>query len=205
MRKPLLTIASLLVFASTLGAASVRTRSPFHGSGPARHTVRVPSPDGRWLLVISPFQLNAESTLTLIDRGNGQSTVIQKVDRDIDVDWSPDSRAFALNDAYGSNVASAYVHRPGEAAPLNLNDVILKAGVPAYAASADHAYFQAVRWISPRTLLAEYCGHNSTLPDHHFDFLYRITLAEDRQQATGIRLVSSRTGPALIAQPECRY
>jgi hypothetical protein len=146
---------------------------------PRSRTVRVPSPDGRWMLVASPFSPDHGNTLTLEDRRTGAKTVVKRYDRSIGVGWSPDSRAFFLNDAYGSNVEDAYVYWPGAAEPWQLDDILLKNDAKARAIAADHTYFQVRRWLNAKTVLVEYCGHDSGgAIVGGFDLKYRVELGE---------------------------
>ena len=208
MRHPV--IAALLVLnlgGSLWAAPAVSSRQVNLSAGwlPQRRSVRIPSPDGRWTLIASPFSLNQESTLTLENMRDGQRSIVKHIDRDISVDWSPDSKAFSLNDAYGSNVASAYIYRLGADAPLRLDDVIVKSDAKAQATNADYAYFQVLRWVDPRHIRVEFCGHDSSRADHHFDFVYAVTLTPQSNQAEAVRMISQRTGPQPMVAPECRY
>jgi len=66
-------------------------------------------------------------TLALEDWKTGRSTVVKRYDRSLGVGWSPDGKAFFLNDAAGSNIEEAYVYRLGAVGdPLPLDDQILK-------------------------------------------------------------------------------
>lgn len=143
------------------------------------------------------------SNLTLEDHATGQRTLVKHYDRGIDVGWSPDGHAFFLNDAYGSNVESAYIYPLGAPAPLLLDGLIYKADPKARNAPADHTYIHIHRWVSPSTVLAEYCGHNSMSPYRQFDFLYRVALTADDTQVLSIRRISMKTWPADPHQAEC--
>jgi hypothetical protein len=202
------TFASVLL-ASTLGAALAAPSSTAIPNRevvlPSRATVRIPSPDRRWLLIASPFQRNAESSLVLTEVQTGRELLRRPIDRSIAVAWSPDSRGFFLNDAYGSNVESAYIYHLGAPSPLKLDDLILAADPQASAIPADHVYFHVYRWVTPRTLLAEYCGHTTDLvPGKQFDFLYRVVLDPTGSKAVTVRQISSRVHPpSFAAGAEC--
>jgi hypothetical protein len=172
---------------------------------PKRRTVRIPSPDGRWTLIASPFSPSAESTLTLEDMRTGQKSLVRRIDRDMGVAWSPDSKAFYLNDAYGSNVESAYIYSLGASTPLRLDDFILNNGAKAGDTNADDAYFQVIRWIDPSRIQVEFCGHDSSRADHHFDFIYAVKLNPQKDRAEEVRMISQRTRPQPMMAPECRY
>jgi len=169
---------------------------------PARKSVRIPSPDGRWVLIGSPFSLSGQQTLTLVDRTTGRQTVVKHYDRSIDVAWNPDSASFFLNDAYGSNVEDAYLY-PTQGEPLELDDLILNQDPDARRVPADHMYFHVGRWLSAKTMLVEYCGHNSASPAEQFDFLYRIDLNGLDPHGASVRRIFHRVRPLRLSG-ECR-
>ena len=105
------------------------------------------------------------------------------------------AQAFFLNDALGSNVEDAYIYWTGSTSPLNIDDILLRGDAQTQnVINADHSYFQVIRWIGPRTLLAEYCGHTSDTPIVQFDFRYRVELTGS-QSAVAHKL-SGHVGPA---------
>lgn len=94
---------------------------------PEAKVVRLLSPDGRHVLTASPMSAKGGMTLALEDWKTGRSTVVKRYDRSLGVGWSPDGKAFFLNDAAGSNIEEAYVYRLGAVGdPLPLDDQILK-------------------------------------------------------------------------------
>jgi hypothetical protein len=200
MRSPL----RILALASTLGVASAASPATPNReiNLPGHKTVRIASPDGRWLLVASPFSSAHCETLTLEDTRTRQRALAKSYCRSIDVGWSPDSQSFFLNDAYGSNVEDAYIYRRSELAPLELDDILLKADVQARSiVNADHTYFQVIRWIGPNTVLAEYCGHTSDDPYVEFDFRYRVKLSGSQDAVA--HKISGRVRPANPLDQEC--
>jgi hypothetical protein len=170
---------------------------------PQRHIVRVVSPNGHWLLTASPFRQSGDHTLTLSDRNTGKIEMVRHYDRSIGVGWAPDSHAFFLNDAYGSNGESSFLYFPGETIPLQLDDLILQKDTKAKAIAADHTYFQVRRWLSANSLLVEYCGHKSDQPFGQFDLLYRITLDRDIRTNATVHRISKRVVSLPASTDEC--
>lgn len=202
MRNPLISLLLAASFSVALAATSPDVHKQVINL-PQRRTVRIPSPNGRWLLIASPFSISGGETLTLENKRTRQRTVIKHYDRDIDVGWSPDSTAFFLNDAEGSNVEDAYIYRPNSNTPLLLDDILLKNDVWASEIVADHTYFQVRRWLDPRTVVVEFCEHNSDATGYGgFDLMYRVQFDEHGQNVI-VRPLSPHTGPFHYSGKEC--
>jgi len=170
---------------------------------PGRKTMHIPSPDGRWMLIASPYSEDRGRTVTLEDKTTRANMLVKRYDRSLSVGWSPDSRAFFLNDAYGSDGEDAYIYWPGVSQPLKLNDPILRADAQAAGIPADHAYFQIRRWLGAKSVLVEYCGHGSEAPARQFDFLYHVDLNTPEEAAIAVRRISERVGPLSFSVNDC--
>jgi hypothetical protein len=168
---------------------------------PTDSTVSIPSPDRRWVLIASPFP---ERTIVLMDRIEKRRTLIKKYDRSLQVGWSPDSKAFFFNDAYGSNLEDAFVYWVESKEPLLLNDLVLSHDNEASAVPADHAYFQVRRWQSATNLLVEYCGHGGEGQGQQFDFLYDVALKGLHGSSVTARRIARKIGPSDLSVADCR-
>jgi hypothetical protein len=170
---------------------------------PGKRMIRVPSPDGHWVLISSPLMPSGDGTLSIEESKTGQHTVVKHFERSLGVGWSPDSKAYFLNDQEGSNITEAYVYWPEKADPLRLDDLILKHDTEANAIRADHTYFRIRRWYNTQTLLVEYCGYSSESPTVQFDFFYRVYLTGSGHPEASIRRLSHKVGPIDLAINEC--
>jgi len=207
MRTTLYATFLALVFGAAcamIGAAPVPPSLRMTGVElPGGKTVHIRSPNARWTLIASPYSENQERTVTLEDKITSARTLVKRYDRSLSVGWSPDSRAFFLNDAYGSDGEDAYIYWPGVSQPLKLNDPILRADAQAAGIPADHTYFQVRRWLSAKSVLVEYCGHGSEAPARQFDFLYYVDLNSPEEAAIAVRRISERVGPLSFSANEC--
>ncbi len=195
---------ALVIPSGVIGAASVSpSLRDERISLPGRKTIHIPSPDGRWTLVASPYRNTGDRSLTLEDKATGAKTLVKLYDRSLSVGWSPDGRAFFLNDAYGSDGEDAYIYWPGMSQPLKLNDHVLEADPLAAQIPADHTYFQVRRWLKAKTVLVEYCGHGSEAPARQFDFLYHVDLNGPENPIVAVRRISERVGPLSFSVDEC--
>jgi hypothetical protein len=168
---------------------------------PTDKTESIPSPDGNWVLIASPL---AERTILLENRTEKHRTLVKAYNRSLQVGWSPDSKAFFVNDAYGSNLEDAFVYWVDSKEPLLLNDLVLNHDREASAISADHAYFRVRRWINAKNLQLEYCGHNGEAPGQQFDFIYNVALEGSHGNNATTRRVSHKIGPLDWSVRECR-
>jgi len=199
-------LSAVLALSSIVIASAQTTGRAIKAGGielPSDTTVRVPSPDGRWVLVASPLGLSNEKTLVLEDRETHKKSVIKRYDRTIRIGWSPDGNAFFLNDELGSNIEEAYIYWPKESKPLELDSPILLKDSEAKRVPADHTYFRVLRWVTSKTMLVEYCGHNSGSSAQQFDFIYRISLMGLDSSSLRIDRVSREVNPSRLSAAEC--
>jgi hypothetical protein len=166
-----------------------------------QQVIQIPSPDRRWVLIVSPISEHAHA-LDLKDAGSGRETRVMVYDRGLRVEWSPDSKAFYMNDAYGSNQEDAYVYWIDRRKAMLLSDLILNKDPEARKLGADHQYFHAYRWVDASTVEVEYCGHTTGALFVQFDFLYRVGLG--RAAADIVRL-SGKTRRVTFSEQECQY
>jgi hypothetical protein len=173
---------------------------------PQRRFVSVFAPNRRWSLVATPFSTKHEEKLFLEDRRTGERTLLKAYGRDLAVSWSPDSSAFFLNNAYGSNVESAYIYWVGKEQPLKLDDLILNSDSEVRSVNADHAYFHVYRWQNSSSVNVEYCGHTNDVPVRQFHFLYRVDLHGGDGADADVHRISGKVWPfASFSSPECLH
>ena len=175
---------------------------------PQNKTVSISSPDGRWNLVATPFNVadpTADRKLFLANRRTGERNLVKSYGRDLSVGWGPDSRAFFLNDAFASNVEDAYIYQIGGEQPFKLNDRVLGSDPEARALGADHTYFHAWRWLNTHSVEVEYCGHRSSYPARQFHFLYRVDWRGDDAADAEVHRLSKSVQPASLTAPECLH
>jgi hypothetical protein len=168
---------------------------------PQDRIVRIPSPDGRWTLAASRCSLKQcdDRTLSLEDTKTGRQLFVEEYNRDLAVGWSPDSRAFFLNDAWMSNEEHASIYWPGAWTPLVLDEYILRSDRKARRLNADHTYFRVRRWVDARTLIVEYCGHNSIYPSKQFDLFYRVQIGYAASPEVSVRFLSGHIRPVTLS------
>jgi hypothetical protein len=134
-----------------------------------------------------------------------KQTLVKEYERSVQVGWSPDSRAFFVNDAYVSNLEDAFVYWIDSKKPLLLNDAIRGRDKEADMFPADHAYFQVGRWLSAHEVLVEYCGHGGENPAQQFDFVYAVSFAGPDESKVRIHRVSRTVRPLNLSAPDCKF
>ncbi len=200
---PVFTLALFAALAGVaVGASPQNNRKPRIVTLPPERTETVQSPDGAWALIAGPIP---ERTIILENRSDHKQTLIKEYSRSAQIGWSPDSRAFFVNDAYGSNLEDAFIYRVGTKEPLSLNDAIRSGDKEADALPADHAYFRVGRWVGANEVLAEYCGHGGENPIRRFDFIYAVILDGPGASNLRIRRVSRTVKPASLSAPDCSF
>jgi len=183
-----------------LGASPKPNRKPTVVTLPPERTETVESPDGAWALIAAPI---SERTIILENRSDHKQTLIKEYSRSAQMGWSPDSRAFFVNDAFVSNLEDAFIYWIGTGEPLSLNKAIRASDKEADAFPADHAYFQVGRWLNAHKVLVEYCGHGGENPARQFDFIYAVSLEGPQASSLRIRRVSRAVRPLNLAMPDC--
>jgi len=106
--------------------------------------------------------------------------------RSVEVLWSPNSKAFALTDWAGSNIASAYLYRVNDLKhPTDFGDrlsrLVRSETDKNSTAKSDHFYTFASKWSSPTTLEIKESGHG---PDEAFTLYYSWDLGTDSIKLT---------------------
>ena len=128
------------------------------------------SPDGRF--VIKNFDSETEDpahTLTLLDHRTGTEIKIYRYGRHVDVLWSPNSKAFVINDYEGSNISHPVLFtEPWTLARVDLREKLidfLRARNEAKSVLGnDHVYITAERWLNSDKLLCKVTGYGAANP-----------------------------------------
>jgi hypothetical protein len=197
-----ITLALILTVFPSATSAQNHVKRNAVVSLPTDRSETIPSPDGRWALIAGPM---SDRTIHLEDRSNHKQTLVKEYSRSVQIGWSPDSRAFFLNDAYGSNLEDAFIYGIDTREPLALNNAILSSDKEAAKFPADHAYFQVGRWLSAHQVLVEYCGHGGETPARQFDFVYQVSFAGIQASKLRIHRISRTVKPLTSSAPDCSF
>lgn len=179
----ILVTAALAAIAVDCGGQGRGADSEF----PACSSVRIPSPDQRWLLVSSSIALNCPATkdaaevnvpvdLSLLNQRTHHVHKIRLNGWGGSAEWSPDSESFFVNDFEASNIRDAYLFRADPLRRLNLRSVIMQNDRSAQKWMDGHSYVIARKWVSSGTALVQLCGHTDETPAVQFDVRYRVNM-----------------------------
>ena len=168
--KPVLRCLVLLVIASALWGQS---HAPVVKSAPVPPVTKFPgsrdqlvSPDGRFAVVNADSgdakgRAPASRFLRLRDIRSGESGLIFRYGRTVEVSWAPDSRALFVTDDKEHNESQAYIVFPDSRRVLNVGKKILdRYPEDMKLVKSDYAYVRAVRWLSSTELLATLTGRD---------------------------------------------
>jgi hypothetical protein len=138
---------------------------------------RIASPDGRWTLIFECPNNCTERKLWIVQSETRTRRMVREFERSLSISWSPNSRAFFINDDLGSNESECYVYDAATLKATNLADVV----VAKYASTrqyltAGHSYLRARRWASSHELLVTLFGHFDEPPSRGFTLRYRVNL-----------------------------
>ena len=145
------------------------------------------SPDGRFVVknVDDPQDPKAPHSIFLTDMQSGRRTLLYSYPRKVDLMWSPDSDALAVNDWAANNESQCmvFVLAPVRAR-LDVREEFLKSHRPdqekklaADRLDYDHNYAHLVRWLDSRTLLSVIEGHSADRK-RHFLLVYEYRVGE---------------------------
>jgi hypothetical protein len=137
---------------------------------------RIPSPDGRWTLILECPNDCSERKLWIEDNAR-KRRLVKEYERSLSISWAPDSRLFFVNDASGSTETLCYIYEPATLKETNLANVVV-AGDPKAAQflNVGHSYLNAKRWINSHELLVVLSGHTDEPPLRGFTLRYRVNL-----------------------------
>jgi len=168
--KPALRCLVLLVVASALWGQS---HAPVVKSAPSPPVTKFPgsrgqllSPDGRFAVVNQdPGDTSGGATaaryLRLRDLRSGESGLIFRYGRTVEVSWAPDSRALFITDNKEYNESQAYIIFADSRRVLNVGKKILdRYPDDMKLVKSDYAFIRALHWLSSTELLAILTGHD---------------------------------------------
>ncbi len=115
--------------------------------------------------------------LVLQDRRSGEQTPLLAFDRHAEVLWSPDCKALAVTDWYGSDTSRVLVFAiPGAASVADIGKVIESqlGHVPSVFGN-HHVYLQAVAWPEAATVRVRASGYGEVDPNG-FEAFFRYEL-----------------------------
>ncbi|WP_333642339.1 hypothetical protein [Mesotoga prima] len=155
----------------------------------SREAVKLYSPDRAFVVenIVRPIETG--NRLFLRNAIDSKGILICVYLRSVDVLWSKDSKAFAVNDWGGSNFAEAYLYRKaGEhfaLSPLNIRDALLSSDLDAEAnkliSNDDHNYVFIEKWDGSDRLIVRATGHFYEAPNNvEYTYRYRFFLRTGR-------------------------
>lgn len=128
--------------------------------------------------------------------GSSSRIEIFRINRNVDVSWSPDSQFFAISDWYGSDISESYICRlsdtqkqlPGkpEEKLISLRESLMSSDIPSdvkdIVATEDHNYISVVHWYGNRLLLIKASGHYSPSGGNmkEYSFLFSFDLKSNK-------------------------
>jgi hypothetical protein len=141
-------------------------------------SVRSPVSTARVYYVDRGADRNGQNLSLRFDPGTGRFLVLKRVDRSVDVGWSPAGTRFLINDHIGSNIADCLIVRPAGAGVqgVSLLRIIARSpGRPRERPYDDHYYVRCARWISDTVVEGAVTGHTDEAGggrDFNYPFTY---------------------------------
>ena len=167
---------SVLTISSAVAISISLTAQPLE-FGPSGSSERRISPDGSKVLYGVPARKgsNEPPQLWLEDRSTHQRTKLFDILRNLSAGWSPDGRAFYVNDNNGSDVEDAYLYNARTLERFNVGAYIQAADPEGRRFANGHVYYEVQRWLGPEEVLVRFFGHTDEAPVLDFDFRYRVS------------------------------
>lgn len=138
---------------------------------------RVPSPDGKWILVLECLNQCSERKLWVEETSIHSRKLVKEYGRSLDISWAPDSQLFFVNDNSGSTNARCYVYEPTSLKETDIAKLMLASDSDVdQFLNAGHSYFRATRWLNEHELLVVLTGHNDGSPPGAFTLRFRVDL-----------------------------
>lgn len=205
-----LTSASLalpLLFMA-VSAASPHSATVNIPSSDHTRTQRLPSPDGRFVLVGTtvrtdlptqkcPACYSLETKLWIEDDASHVRRLLLAPGSSAEAGWSPDGSAFFVNDREASDEEFAYLYGTGDLEKFDLERVIMAADPGARRFLNGHFYFDVDRWLNKDTVQVSLRGHTDEAPVKCFLLLYRVS------RSGTIQKLSQREG--LVDRTFCAW
>jgi hypothetical protein len=127
---------------------------------PRGPVTRIPSPNGRWILIFECPDHCRERKLWAEDRTSHTRKLVKEYERSLAIAWAPDSERFFVNDDYGSNGSDSYVIDPASLKSTDLSTIVVKSDAEAAQfLKAGHSYVRAGRWLNSHELIVVLFGH----------------------------------------------
>jgi hypothetical protein len=160
--------------------ASVQESSRADLTFPYGRVQPLPSPDGAHTLYGLQFQDGKNDgplQLWIRDNSTGASKPLLTLGGTMQAFWSPDGKAFSVNDHWASDRESAYIYDTETLKRQNVGEDILAADPASRHFTNAHAYFQVERWDGPAHVFVRFQGHTDEAPVRCFEFQYRVSRA----------------------------
>src|ERR1051326_185640 len=168
---------SAIAVQGALMTASVQQGSPAEVTLPYGRVQPLPSPDGAHTLYGEPFQdgKNNGPQLWITDNSTGARQLLLTLGGTMQAFWSPDSKAFAVNDRWASDSENAYIYDTETLKRQNVGEDILAADPESRHFTNAHAYFHVERWDGPAHVIVRFNGHTDEAPVQCFELQYRVS------------------------------
>ena len=156
-------LTTFLSLTLTIGANAQKISFP----GPSS---KIKSPNGEYTIRNTDDQKQEPAhRLTLVDEKNGTIVKVYSYGRHVDVLWSPDSRAFVVNDYEGSDSCHPILFAPPwSAATIDLRGKLITylraRGEAQIAEKNDHVYFTVQRWLTDKEMICKITGYGDASP-----------------------------------------
>ncbi len=137
----------------------------------------LPSSDGALTLYGVEFQdgKNDGAQLWIRDNSTGASRLLLTLGGSMQAFWSPDGKAFSVNDHWASDRESAYIYDTETLKRQNVGEDILAADPESRHFTNAHVYFQVERWDGLAHVFVRFQGHTDEAPVRCFEFQYRVS------------------------------
>lgn len=160
-----------------LEGKQIKSRNPPVIIVPDGPISRIPSPDGKWILVFECPNECKERKLWIEEVVSHKRSPIKEYERSLDISWAPNSQFFFVNDNSGSTNARCYVYEAATLKEIDVEKLILAKDASAQQfLNSGHSYLRAKHCIESHSLLVVLEGHNDGAPPGGFTLRYRVNL-----------------------------
>jgi len=177
---------ALLLLLMAVSAASPRRATVSVPSSDHTRTQRLPSPDGRFVLVGTtvrtdlptqkcPTCYSLDTKLWIEDNASHARRLLLAPGSSAEAGWSPDGSAFFVNDREASDEEFAYLYGTGDLKKVDLEKVIMDADPGAKRFFNGHFYFDVDNWLNKDTVQVSLRGHTDKAPVKCFLLRYRVS------------------------------
>lgn len=136
---------------------------------------RVASPDGALMLYANSTLKNPQ--LWIEDVHTHRRTKLFDIGGTLNAAWSPDGRAFYVNDHWASDREASFIYDAVALQRLDIAACIQTADPRARGFASGHTYYHIERWIGTQHVAVRFSGHTDTPPVRLFELRYAVSRA----------------------------